>query len=101
MYCKYCGQQIDDNVAHCPHCGAKQDTSPLEKVENFVDDVTEKVDSSTNRVINNVENAFNMLTELIVGNMTKEEIIKKYGKNNKEGIIISNREKTETKKRFC
>ena len=59
MYCKYCGQQIDDNVAHCPHCGAKQDTSPLEKVENFVDDVTEKVDSSTNRVINNVENAFN------------------------------------------
>ncbi len=21
MYCKYCGHQIDDNVASCPNCG--------------------------------------------------------------------------------
>ena len=25
MYCKNCGQQIDDNAVVCPHCGAPTD----------------------------------------------------------------------------
>ena len=50
----------------------------------------------------NVENAFNMLTELIIENMTKEEIINKYGKNKKEGNInISKHVKKERSRRFC
>ena len=50
----------------------------------------------------NVEKAFNILTELIIGNMTKEEIIKKFVKNKKEGYInISEPVKKEKKRRFC
>ena len=27
-FCKNCGNQIDDNVSFCPHCGATQETKP-------------------------------------------------------------------------
>ena len=73
-----------------------------ETLEKFCDDKKLKGIEVSAKNGDNVENTFNMLTELIVGNMTKEEIIKKYGKNNKEGKInISKPDKTETKRRFC
>ena len=51
----------------------------------------------------NVEEAFLMLTKLIIGNMTKEEIIKKFGKSNKENnkTILRTSNKIEKKKKFC
>ena len=51
----------------------------------------------------NVEKAFLMLTKLIIGNMTKEEIIKKFGKSNKENnkTILRTSNKIEKKKKFC
>ena len=27
-FCKNCGNQIEDNAATCPHCGASQNTTP-------------------------------------------------------------------------
>jgi Ras-related protein Rab-1A len=49
----------------------------------------------------NVEKAFLMLTKLIIGNMTKEEIIKKFGKTNKDNTILRTSNKIEKKKKFC
>ena len=50
----------------------------------------------------NVEKAFDLLIDLIIGNMTKEEIINKFGKNKKEGYInISKPVKKEKSRRFC
>ena len=49
----------------------------------------------------NVEKAFLMLTKLIIGNMTKEEFIKKFGKTNKDNTILRTSNKIEKKKKFC
>ena len=73
-----------------------------EKMEKFCDDNNIKGIEVSAKNGDNVENAFNMLTELIVGNMTKEEIIKKFGKNKKESYInISEPVKKEKRRRFC
>ena len=49
----------------------------------------------------NVENAFNLLTDLIVGNMTKDEIIKKFGIKKKDNIKISEPVRRDTKRKIC
>ena len=48
----------------------------------------------------NVNEAFNILTQLLVGNMTKEQIIKKYGKKDNENKTLHDKHKGH-KKKFC
>ena len=73
-----------------------------ETMEKYCDDKNVKGIEVSAKTGDNVENAFNMLTELIIGNMTKEEIINKFGKNKKEGYIkISKPVKKDRKRKFC
>ncbi len=58
MYCANCGAKLPEGANHCPNCGAKVG-SGFDKMEKFVNDVTETVDSETNRVIDSVGSAFN------------------------------------------
>ena len=53
MYCAKCGAKLPENANHCPNCGASVG-SGFEKVEKFVNDVTDTVDSETNKVIDSV-----------------------------------------------
>ena len=48
----------------------------------------------------NVKEAFDALTNLIIGDMTKDEIIQKYGKKDKEKKVLTTK-KTKIKKKFC
>ena len=48
----------------------------------------------------NVNEAFNILTQLLVGNMTKEQFIKKYGKKDNENKTLHDKHKGH-KKKFC
>ena len=73
-----------------------------ETLEKFCNDKKLKGIEVSAKNGDNVENTFNMLTELIIENMTKEEIIKKYGKNKKEGNInILKPIKKEKGRKFC
>lgn len=35
MFCKNCGQQVDDNAEFCPNCGAKVKEAPAENVPTY------------------------------------------------------------------
>ena len=59
MFCKYCGKEVNDDAKFCPHCGKNLADDPLEKVGNFVDEVTKQVDEKANKIIDDVGNAFN------------------------------------------
>ena len=48
----------------------------------------------------NVNKAFDMLTNLLVGNLTKEQIIEKYGKKDEEKNKLNKNNKSN-KKKFC
>lgn len=43
MFCKNCGQEIDDNAYVCPHCGAMTKNSEPENNANSVKDENGKV----------------------------------------------------------
>lgn len=58
MYCSKCGTQIPEGANNCPNCGASISGS-FEKMGKIVNDVADKIDSEADRVMGNVENAFN------------------------------------------
>lgn len=35
MYCKNCGNTINENALYCPYCGAKLDSTQLEKSKSL------------------------------------------------------------------
>ena len=73
---------------------------PKEKLTKYIDEKKYKGIEVSAKTGENVEKAFLMLTQLIVGNMSKEEIIKKYEKNNSKNKLKSSG-KNNKKKKLC
>ena len=71
-----------------------------EKLTKYIDEKKYKGIEVSAKTGENVEKAFLMLTQLIVGNMSKEEIIKKYEKNNSKNKLKSSG-KNNKKKKLC
>ena len=72
---------------------------PKEKLIKYINEKKYKGLEVSAKTGENVENAFSMLTQLLVGNMSKEEIIKKYEKNNAKNKLKSG--KNNKKKKLC
>ena len=73
---------------------------PKEKLSKYINEKKYKGLEVSAKTGENVEKAFSMLTQLLVGNMSKEEIIKKYGKNNARNKLESPG-KNNKKKKLC
>lgn len=67
MFCSNCGQQIPDNSAFCPNCGARVNNgfnaqsvaSAVESVESNLNQVAAGVEAGVGNAFNNLENDLN------------------------------------------
>ena len=73
---------------------------PKEKLTKYINEKKYKGIEVSAKTGENVEKAFLMLTQLLVGNMSKEEIIKKYKKNNSKNKLKLSK-KNNKKKKLC
>lgn len=43
MFCEYCGKEVENNAAFCPHCGMALATDPFASAKSTIKGVTEKI----------------------------------------------------------
>ena len=74
----------------------KVSTEKLNKFYNTTNIIGMEVSARTGE---NVKEAFDTLTSLIIGDMTKDQIIQKYGK--KDNTVLNKKNNHKVKKKFC
>ena len=74
----------------------KVSTEKLNKFYNTTNIIGMEVSARTGE---NVKEAFDTLTNLIIGDMTKDQIIQKYGK--KDNTVLNKKNNHKVKKKFC
>lgn len=58
MFCRNCGNQIDDNTKVCPYCGANV-SGAFGDMEQAIDSMSSRVDAEVNRAIDSFGQSFN------------------------------------------